>query len=299
MQDCYRELLDAAAVYYRQHGRHDLPWRLPEADGSFDPYKILVSELMLQQTQVSRVVPKYEAFLQRFPIVSEIARAPLGDVLVAWQGLGYNRRAKFLWQIAQKIVSDFGGQLPNDQQALESLPGIGANTAGAIRTYAFNEPAVFIETNIRTVYVHHYFKNETNISDHAIRDALHKTVLQLGKSSTWFTEDEFGLIPTGSNERPTERVSYRLFYWALMDYGSHLKQSVGNLSRASKAYAKQSTFAGSARQLRGRVLRLLAAGSLSEAALLDELRDARAPKILTELAAEGLIQKMNSGYKLP
>ena len=268
----YTDFLNALAAYYAAHGRYDLLWRLPEADGSFDPYKVLVSEIMLQQTQVPRVIPKYEAFLQRFPAISELAAASLGDVLVTWQGLGYNRRAKFLWLAAQRIVSDFNGRLPNNQTALESLPGIGANTAGAIRAYAFNEPVVFVETNIRTVYIHHFFKDKADIPDVAVRMVLSKTL---------------------------DHRNPRVFYWSLMDYGSYLKQVVGNLSRASKAYAKQSKFAGSARQLRGRALRLLAGGALSEAALLDELHDTRAAAIVADLTREGLIQRVSGHYKLP
>lgn len=266
------DFLSLIETYYADHGRHDLPWRLPEPDGAFDPYKILVSELMLQQTQVPRVIPKYEAFLQQFPTVRSLAAAPLGDVLIAWQGLGYNRRAKFLWLAAQKTVGEFGGQLPHNQQALESLPGVGSNTAGAILAYAFNEPVVFIETNIRTVYIHHFFKDEANVSDAAVRAIVSETL---------------------------ERQNPRVFYWSIMDYGAHLKQTVGNLSRSSKAYTKQSRFAGSARQVRGRALRLLAAGALTEAALFDELADERSAAILASLTAEGLIQKANGHYRLP
>lgn len=270
--DSYANFLEIVESHYAAHGRHDLPWRAAETDGSFDPYKILVSEIMLQQTQVPRVIPKYEAFLQQFPTVRKLAEAPLGEVLVAWQGLGYNRRAKFLWLAAQKLVGDFDGRLPNGQQALESLPGVGTNTAGAIRAYAFNEPVVFVETNIRTVYIHHFFKDEADIPDAAIRVVIEETL---------------------------DRRNPRTFYWSLMDYGVYLKQTVGNLSRASKAYAKQSTFAGSARQVRGRVLRLLAVGAYTEAALLDELHDDRAVAILADLTAEGLVQKVNDHYRLP
>lgn len=267
-----RDFLYTVESYYVAHGRHDLPWRAAEPDGTFDPYKVLISELMLQQTQVPRVIPKYEAFLRRFPTIHLLAEAQLGDVLVAWQGLGYNRRAKFLWLSAQKIVGEFGGGVPRDQQALESLPGVGANTAGAILAYAFNKPAIFIETNIRTVYIHHFFEDEANVSDAAIRAAVTKTL---------------------------DRQNPRVFYWSLMDYGSYLKQTVGNMSQASKAYVKQSKFAGSVRQIRGQVLRVLAAGALTEAALLDELRDDRAAVILAGLASEGLIRKVNDRYRLP
>lgn len=258
--------------YYRQYGRHDLPWRLPEADGSFDPYKILVSEIMLQQTQVPRVIPKYHEFLTRFPSFDPLADASLGDVLIAWQGLGYNRRAKFLWQAAQIVVREFGVTLPRDQLMLQKLPGIGHNTAGAILAYVYNEPAVFIETNIRTVYIHHFFHDQTGVTDQDILDLVEETL---------------------------DHANPREFYWALMDYGAYLKQTVGNLSRASKAYSKQSKFHGSLRQLRGKVLRQLAGGRQPEAVLLELLDDERAVDALDQLLEEGLIMKVNGHYRLP
>ena len=266
------ELLLTVMEYYAQRGRHDLPWRLPEIGGSFDPYKILVSELMLQQTQVPRVIPKYEAFLRQFPTIESLAGSSLGEVLVAWQGLGYNRRAKFLWQAAQQTVKDFDATLPDDQASLESLPGVGVNTAGAIRAYAFNQPAVFIETNVRTVYIHHFFKGQTEVPDAAIRKLLEETM---------------------------DRDNPRVFCWALMDYGSYLKQAIGNAAKASKTYTKQSKFSGSARQLRGKILRLLAGGALAEAHLLVALDDERAEVVVQGLVAEGLVQKQAGCYRLP
>ena len=259
-------------AYYRQHGRHDLPWRVPEANGLFDPYKILVSEFMLQQTQVLRVIPKYHAFLRQFPALPSLARARLGHVLVAWQGLGYNRRAKYLWQAAGIIRDRSNGLVPNDQAALEHLPGIGANTAGAIRAYAFNEPAIFIETNIRTAYIHHFFRRETDVPDGAIRALLEATL---------------------------DRANPRQFYWALMDYGAHVKQTAGNAARASTTYAKQSRFHGSLRQIRGQVLRTLAEGPADVQALTTTLDDPRAARVLADLTAEGLIREDHGRYRLP
>ncbi len=268
----YDEFLKMLSSYYRQYGRHDLPWRLPEADGSFDPYKILVSEIMLQQTQVPRVIPKYHEFLRRFPTFAALAEASLGDVLVVWQGLGYNRRAKFLRQAAQLAVHEYDGTARHDQRALERLPGVGRNTAGAIMAYAFNEPAVFIETNIRTVYIHHFFKDQLRVSDKSIEALLAQTM---------------------------DRANPRAFYWSLMDYGSYVKQAVGNLSRASKGYAKQSKFHGSLRQLRGKTLQLLAAGPVAREQLVRELHDERAAAVLGSLEREGLIQKAGEQYRLP
>jgi A/G-specific adenine glycosylase len=166
--------LESLWSYYAASGRTMLPWRLPEADGSFEPYKIMVSELMLQQTQVPRVVPKYQAFLERFPSVDALAAAELGEVLRAWQGLGYNRRAKFLWQAAQVVRTQ--RSFPDTAEGLVKLPGIGRNTAGAILAYAYNQPVVFVETNVRTVYIHHFFADRTDIHDTEIAALVAQTL---------------------------------------------------------------------------------------------------------------------------
>ncbi|HXR50286.1 MAG TPA: A/G-specific adenine glycosylase [Verrucomicrobiae bacterium] len=268
----HEEFLQVLEAYYREHGRHDLPWRSPEPDGTFDPYKILVSEVMLQQTQVARVVPKYAAFLERFPDIASLAAASMGDVLRVWQGLGYNRRAKYLWQTAQQVTSECAGQLPDGAKALEHLPGIGRNTAGALLAYAFNKPALFIETNIRTVYIHHFFRDHIDVPDQAILGLLEQTL---------------------------DRVNPREFYWALMDYGSYLKQTVGNLSRASRGYIKQSQFHGSRRQIRGQILRQLAAGPQTKLTLERQVADERLAPVLESLKREGLICKTGGRYRLP
>jgi A/G-specific adenine glycosylase len=261
--------------YFADFGRHDLPWREPETDSSFDPYKIMVSELMLQQTQVSRVRQKYAEFLDRFPTVQSLARVDLGDVLVTWQGLGYNRRAKFLWQAAKKIVHDFDGIFPETLAELETLPGVGKNTAGAIIAYAFDKPVVFIETNIRTVYIHHFFHNQTDVSDKAILESIAATLPRAGQAS-----------------------HVRHWYWALMDYGTHLKQTVGNLSRASKSYAKQSKFEGSLRQIRGHVLRVLGQKPMTIMELSKEIADERLTGVLISLEREELIRRRGQTYGL-
>ena len=264
------ELKAAAIAYYQAHGRHDLPWRQPEPDGSFDPYKILVSEIMLQQTQVSRVIPKYREFLSRFPSFEILAAAPLGEVLKVWNGLGYNRRAKYLWQAAQKVASDYRGQLPDRVEALTALPGIGANTAGAILAYAFNLPRPFIETNIRTVFIYHCYADAPAVSDRQILDLVSAT------------------LPAHPRE----------WYWALMDYGSHLKQAVGNLNMLSKHYTKQSRFEGSRRQIRGQILRLLAQRPHTNAELSEHLADERLAAVLQDLEQEGFITPAAQGWRL-
>jgi len=226
----------------------------------------MVSELMLQQTQVPRVVPKYRAFLERFPTAARLAEADLGDVLREWQGLGYNRRAKFLWQAAQAVAKL--GHFPDTAAELVQLPGIGPNTAGAILAYAYNQPAVFVETNVRTVYIHHFCGDREGIGDTEIARLVEQTL---------------------DREQPRE------FYWALMDYGSHLKATVGNLNKASKHYTKQSKFHGSRRQVRGQVIRLLGAKHHSLAELQAAIADGRLAAVLHELEQEGLVRQSKHG----
>ena len=263
-----REFLGVVWDFYRSSSRHELPWRQPEHDGTFDPYKILVSELMLQQTQVVRVVPKYREFLRQFPTIQVLAASDLGDVLRAWQGLGYNRRAKYLWLAAQSI--DSAGQFPATHEALVKLPGVGTNTAGAIRAYAWNQQVVFIETNIRTVYIHHFTRDNEIVSDDFIRDCVEYTL---------------------DHEHPRE------FYWALMDYGAYLKTQVKTIHR-SKHYVKQTTFHGSKRQIRGQILRELSMRPLSAKQLAVSIGDDRLQLVLTELCHENLITKNGERYCL-
>ena len=253
--------------YYHQHGRN-LPWRQREPNGSFDAYKILVSEMMLQQTQVTRVIDKYAEFLRRFPTLQRLAEASLAGVLVSWSGLGYNRRAKFLWQTAQQLV---GQPQPWSYDSLVACPGIGPNTAAAIVVYAYNLPMTFVETNIRTVYIHHYYNDVVGVTDHAILALLEKTY---------------------------DRENPREFFWALMDYGSHLKTTVGNLSRQSKQYAKQPKSEGSVRQLRGQILRSLASSSKTERQLAKVLPDDRLSTVLHDLIQEELIEKYRGTHRL-
>lgn len=262
--------------YFDAHGRHDLPWRQPDPAGGFDPYAIMVSELMLQQTQVARVIPKYEAFLERFPNAAHLAAAGLDEVLVAWQGLGYNRRAKFLWQAARTVVALPGGRFPDDAAGLVALPGIGTNTAGAILAYAYDRPAVFVETNIRSVYIHHFFDDAEAVHDAQLLPII--TGALPGADA-----------PTGSNRR---------WYWALMDYGTHLKRTTGNAARRSVSHTRQSRFEGSRRQVRGAVLRALAAGPMKGTALEEQIGDDRLQEVLADLEREQLITRLGSRYTL-
>lgn len=262
------QFLEAVWSYYNAHARDTLPWRQAEKDGSFDPYKILVSELMLQQTQVTRVVTKYHEFIHHFPTAAKLASAQLGEVLRIWQGLGYNRRAKFLWQAAQAVAEQ--GTFPHEQSDLVALPGVGVNTAGAIRAYAFNEPVVFVETNIRTVYFHHFYPEQFGVTDAEVRTLLEQTM---------------------DHEHPRE------FYWALMDYGSYLKTEHRNISQ-SRHYAKQSAFEGSRRQVRGRILKELSSRTLTYSALAMLIQDDRLDSVLDQLVQESLIVRRGSQLSL-
>lgn len=254
-----------------QKGRElyrEMPWRQDT-----QPYYVLVSELMLQQTQVDRVIPKFLAFTQRFPDVASLAAAPLSGVLVLWSGLGYNRRAKFLHEAARKIVEQHGGVVPETYEALVGLPGIGPNTAGAILAYSFNQPVVFIETNVRSVYFFHFFPQEVSVSDAQLKEVVAETI---------------------DREHPRE------WYWAIMDYGSWLKrQGLGALS-VSTHYKKQPPLKGSLREVRGLILKQLAISSISEVELRRRLPDdERFDKALADLKKEGLVVNRKQQLALP
>lgn len=244
-----------------------MPWRTnPE------PYWVVVSELMLQQTQVSRVLPKFETFVAQFPDWQSLAGAPLAAVLTAWQGLGYNRRARYLHEIAKVVVRRYDNQLPDSYTELVQLPGIGPGTAGAVLVYAYNKPVAFIETNIRTVVIHHFFQQQETVSDRE-------------------------LLPLIQTTLPSSDV--RNWYWALMDYGAFLKSSGNRAARRSRHHAVQSKFEGSRRQLRGRVLKLLTSEVKSRQQLLHQLADERLDEVLVQLEAEGLVTRSGLLYKLP
>lgn len=255
---------------YREQGRHDLPWRK-----TTNPYRILVSEIMLQQTQVDRVLPKYREFLRQFPTVRALAAASLSDVLRAWQGLGYNRRAKYLQEAARVVVEERKGKFPHDEPGWRSLPGVGPYTAAAVLAFAYNHPVVLIETNVRQVFLHHFFPRATAVPDAAILKLVAKT-----------------LPPLQARE----------WYSALMDYGAYLKSQHGNKNTQSKHYTKQSKFSGSDRQIRGAIIKTLTSTeSLTEKALQNKLFEYDAGRVATQLArllAEGLVANTPKGYQL-
>lgn len=230
----------------------------------------MVSEVMLQQTQVPRVIPKYNMFVEEFPNVKVLADASFTQVLRAWNGLGYNRRAKFLHESSKTIMQDYGGLVPQNIQELVSLKGVGHNTAAAICVYAFNQSHVFIETNTRTVFIYHFFKNQQQVSDKEIATILAHCL------------------------EKNHSMSSRDFYWALMDYGTYLKQTT-KLNNRSKHYIKQSKFAGSLRQLRGQILRQLTTNEMTVQQLRTSIDDDRLGQALESLQTDKLIT-CSKGY---
>ena len=259
---------EAVNKYWRDEGRHTLPWRQ-----TTDPYKILVSEIMLQQTQVERVIPYYKAFLKKYPNVRALAKSNLADVLKLWSGLGYNRRAKLLRDCAQEVVEKYTGKFPKDRALLVALPGIGPYTAGAIRAFAFNEPEIFIETNIRTALLHHFFPRAKKVDDKKMLPIL---------------------------ENVSEGQDSREWYSALMDYGAHLKKSGVKLNQKSVHYAKQSKFEGSLRQLRGKLLRRLMDGPITRGTFkkIDAKNAYQISMALQGMEQEGLVVKKKDTWNI-
>ena len=234
-----------------------MPWR---SDTS--PYSIFVSEIMLQQTQVSRVLRKYVDFLERFPSFRSLSDAKLAHVLLLWQGMGYNRRAKFLHESARIICTTYQGFLPQEPHILETLPGIGPATAGSISCFAFDTPTIFIETNIRRCVLHNFFPRGHKVPDAKVREILSQCMMVIKREKV---------------------LSPRQWYWALMDYGSYLKVTIANPNKRSKHYVKQSKFEGSDRQIRGRLLREYLQGCGVQ------LATAREHRIWKGLVKEGLV----------
>lgn len=257
-------------IYYKANKRI-MPWR----DIS-NPYKIFVSEMMLQQTQVERVKIKFAEFIKKFPTLLSVAQAEKNEVLKVWQGLGYNRRALFIKKACEEIISKHKGKFPKDFQILQTLPGIGPSTAGAICAFAYNQPVFFIETNIRAVLLHFFFKNKDNVSDKEVMEVLKKVtpytaarhprvdgdpgIKPLDSRSTCFdlSKQKCPCGVRGDDDIAT--ISPRDWYYALYDYGTYLKKYLGKnkikLHKKSKHYTKQSKFEGSFRQKRAQVLKL-------------------------------------------
>ena len=260
-----KRVLERGAELYR-----DLPWR-----NTRDPYAVLVSEVMLQQTQVSRVDGRWQRWLEKFPTLQALASAPLGPVLEEWQGMGYNRRALNLKRAAEVIVSEFGGLVPQDHDELVSLPGVGPATAAGVRAFAFDEPDIYLETNVRAVFLHELFPDAQQVPDKLLRQLVGETCPEAGEVRTW--------------------------YYALLDYGAYLKRTVPNPSRRAKAHTVQSAFEGSHRQKRAYLLRRVLEAPSTTEELAEDLSGAEekagrqalsagdVEALLVELETEGFI----------
>ena len=229
---------------------------------------------MLQQTQVDRVVSKYAAFLARFPNVTSLAEGSVADVLSLWSGLGYNRRALFLKRAAEAVANDFGGKFPKDAETLQKLPGVGPYTARAIATFSYGQSYIFIETNIRAVFLHAFFPKGSEVSDDELMPLIKMALPKDGRFREW--------------------------YWALMDYGAYLKKAFPNPSRRSKHHKMQSKFEGSLRQVRGAFLKAVTEKkrvSKEDLFALFPKKDApRAKKALAGLVSDGFVTLDAKGY---
>lgn len=271
----------------------DLPWRR-----TYDPYAIWISEVMLQQTQVSRVDGRWQRWLERFPTVDALAAAAPSDVLEEWQGLGYNRRALSVHRAAQAI-SEAGGVFPQDPKELVKLPGIGPATAAGIRAFAFNLHGVYLETNVRTVFLHELYPQAEGVPDSELVPLVELTC---------------PASIAGAADAAATELTPRSWYYALLDYGAYLKKTIPNPSRRSKSHVKQSRFEGSHRQKRAELLRVLLAHKDEGGAVFETLHqelcqiEVNAGRetldeqvtlgLLEELAKEGFCQK-NNEYWLP
>jgi len=230
------------------------------------PYKVVVSEIMLQQTPTNRVAEKFLEFIKKFPDFKSLAQASVEELLSVWQGLGYNRRAIALKNIAERIMSEFNGEVPRDLKALTSLPQIGHNTASSILCFSYNIPTYFIETNIRRVYIYFFFSGKSQIDD--------KEIMEIVKISV-------------------DKNNPRDWYYALMDFGTMLKKKHPELNKRSAHYRKQSKFDGSTRQVRGKILKLLLEKPLSTKKIVNKINyeEKKVLEILNTLKKEGFIQK--------
>lgn len=261
-----QQFQDALWCYYQENKR-DFEWR-----NNPSAYHVVVSEIMLQQTQTIRVIDKFQHFIKTFPTFESLAQATTQQVLQVWVGLGYNRRGLYLHQIAQKIVAEHAGVLPGDVATLKMFKGLGHATASSIVAFAYNQPTVFIETNIRSVFLHVFFKYEENVPDALIEPLVALTL---------------------KKDNPRE------WYYALMDYGVYLKKKHKNPSRKSKHYTKQSKFEGSTRQVRAAIVKALV---FKTEITLDELYQAlpydseKIDQQLENLINENIIKSVSNVY---
>lgn len=274
------ERLEEFSATVWERGRElyrDLPWR-----DTHDPYAILLSEVMLQQTQVSRVMGRWEQWLETFPTIADLASAPLPPVLELWQGMGYNRRALNLKRCAEEVVAMHDGVVPSDKKALLGLPGIGPSTSAGVRVFAFRQPDMYLETNVRAVFIHELFPGRESVADKELVSLVEATCPQDARVRAW--------------------------YYALLDYGAYLKKTMPNPTRRSKHYTRQSKFEGSHRQKRAYLLRRVIDDALSTEDLARDLTQSERASgrqepsveevraILDELEREGFVMRRGNAW---
>ncbi|GHV67819.1 endonuclease III [Spirochaetia bacterium] len=264
------EFKKAVYDHYKKEGR-SFPWR-----ENTDPWGILVSELMLQQTQTERVMVYWTRWMKKWPTAEALHKATLEEALKEWNGLGYNRRCRFVKDCARIVTTKLNGQLPRKPYDLIALPGIGPYTAGAIACFAYNFPSVFIETNIRAAVIHFFFQDEAEVEDRQLVPIL---------------------------EEALDRRDPRTWYWALMDYGAALKKLTPNPNRRSAHYSRQNPFEGSFRQIRGSLVRSLLAGGPLSAGDLRKKMDIKADeediyKALDSLKDDFLVAEKAGVYQI-
>lgn len=274
------ERLEEFSATVWERGRElyrDLPWR-----DTHDPYAILLSEVMLQQTQVSRVMGRWEQWLDTFPTIADLASAPLPPVLELWQGMGYNRRVLNLKRCAEEVVAMHDGVVPSDKKALLGLPGIGPSTSAGVRVFAFRQPDMYLETNVRAVFIHELFPGRESVADKELVSLVEATCPQDARVRAW--------------------------YYALLDYGAYLKKTMPNPTRRSKHYTRQSKFEGSHRQKRAYLLRRVIDDALSTEDLARDLAQSERASgrqepsveevraILDELEREGFVMRRGDAW---
>lgn len=263
------EFRERILSFYCEHGRRFI-WRK-----SSDPYHILLSEMMLQQTQTARALPKYELFLSLWPTFKDLASATVLEVLTHWKGLGYNRRALYLLECAKRS-EQWGWTLPDTEEELRTLPGVGKATAAALLAFSFNKPSLYLETNIRAVIIHCFFADGEGVKDREVEEVL-------------------SLLLSGIDD-------YKRWYYALMDYGVFLKAMLPNPNRRSAHYSRQGSFENSNRQIRGLLIHYLTEGGpkdgLTITAAFERFEEERVSSCLQALAGEGFVQEDGGVYSI-
>lgn len=291
-----KDLQTEILTWYASHQR-DLPWRKTR-----EPYSILISEIMSQQTQIMRVVPKYLAWLERFPTIQSLAKAETGDVLKYWSGLGYNRRAINLQKCAKVIVEEFAGVFPREIETLKKLPGIGDYTASAIACFAFDQQVVVVDTNVRKVILIKLLRYSRELSDFRTSqdEFSKKRNAGLGPSTSAGRQHDDRNLSAREIKEIAEQLLPRdkAYIWnqALMDYAAAM------LKHEKIPVPKQSTFKGSNRYYRGQIIKLLLEyKTVSIKYLVGELgnNEVFIEKIIQELEKDGLVKQIKNKIALP